>query len=109
MGLGIAVNLDLLSVGIAVASNLILGFMVFFQDRRNATSILFVLQTIILSAWSVVNYISYQVQDPVAALLAVRLVLFFAVPNSLVFLILMHTFPSDTLRMSKKFLLATNK
>ena len=106
MGLGIAVNLDLLSLGVAVAANLILGFIIFFKDYRSATNILFLFQTVILSVWSVANYVSYQALDLAAALLAVRLVLFFAVPNSLIFLILMHTFPSDNLRMSKKMLVA---
>src|SRR3989344_1109969 len=94
-------NIDFLSVGVAIAANLILGFIVFIRQPRNTTYILFLLQTVILSLWSVVNYLSYQVTDLAWSLMLVRLVMFFAVPNSVVFLILMHTFPSPTLRMKK--------
>lgn len=98
-------NIDLLSVGFAVAANLILGFIVFFRETRSATNILFLIQTIILSFWSSANYLSYQINDLDLSLLLVRLVMFFAVPNSVVFLILMHTFPEPQIRMNKKNLL----
>jgi len=95
------VNVDILSVGVAVAANLILGFIIFFKNYRSATNILFLLQTVVLSIWSVVNYLSYQIAEPSAELLFVRLVMFFAVPNSIIFLLLMHTFPSDTLHVRR--------
>ena len=41
-------NIDLISVGIAIAANIILGFVVFYQDRKNTTGRLFLLQTIII-------------------------------------------------------------
>lgn len=95
-------NTDLLTVGIAIAANLILGSVIFFHDSKSVTNLLFLLQTVILSAWSSVNYLSYQWADPVVSLWLVRLVLFFAVPNSIVFLFLMHTFPEKRLRMGTK-------
>src|SRR5947199_118102 len=55
-------NIDILSVGIAVAANIILGVIVFYNDRKSATNILFLLQTIILSVWSIFNYITYHIK-----------------------------------------------
>lgn len=97
-------NIDLLTVGIAIAANLLIGLAVFLSSRKSATHILFFIQTIVLSTWSLANYISYQPHNAQIAIFLVRLVLFFAVPNSIVFLVLMHTFPSDVLKISKKTL-----
>ena len=95
-------NIDLMTVGIAVAANIILGTVVFLKDTRNATGRLFLLQTLILSLWSVINYFTYKVSNVIFALWLERLVLFFAVPNSIVFLLLMHTFPEEKLLIKKK-------
>ena len=89
-----AFNIDVLALGIAIAANLILGFVIFFGDSKSHTNKLFFAQTIVLSVWSLVNYLSYRVTNPQDALLLVRLVLFFAVPNSIIFFFLVHTFPS---------------
>ena len=91
-----------MTVGIAVAANIILGTVVFLKDTRNATGRLFLLQTLILSLWSVINYFTYKVSNVFFALWLERLVLFFAVPNSIVFLLLMHTFPEEKLLIKKK-------
>ena len=91
-----------MTVGIAVAANIILGTVVFLKDTRNATGRLFLLQTLILSLWSVINYFTYKVSNVIFALWLERLVLFFAVPNSIVFLLLMHTFPEEKLLIKKK-------
>jgi signal transduction histidine kinase len=100
--MGFIFNVDLLSVGIAIAANVIIGYAVFRSNRGSITNRLFFAQTIILSVWSLANYLSYQSVDPSIALMLVRLVLFLAVPNSICFLILMHTFPAEKLRMSKR-------
>ena len=104
--MGVLVNFDLLSVGIAIAANLVIGFAAFFTNRKSATNKLFLLQTIILSIWSIVSYISYQSHEVPTALMLVRLVLFFAVPNSVIFLVFMHTFPSEKLKMTKKTIMS---
>ena len=94
-------NADLLSVGIAIAANIIIGVAVLFSNRSSATNRIFFVQTVILAIWSATNYISYQSHNPETALLLVRLVLFFAVPNSICFFMLMHTFPEESLRMKR--------
>jgi hypothetical protein len=99
-------NIDLLSVGVAIAANILIGFAAYLSNKKSATHKLFFVQTIILSVWSLMNYISYQpFQNSELNLYLVRLVLFFAVPNSVVFLILMHTFPSQTIRMHRNTLI----
>ncbi|MEK7616343.1 MAG: ATP-binding protein [Patescibacteria group bacterium] len=90
-------NIDFLTVGIAIAANIILGFVIFFGDSKSHTNRLFFIQTIVLSVWSSVNYLSYKITDPDYALLLVRSVLFFAVPNSITFLFLVYTFPDKTI------------
>ncbi|MBU0570310.1 hypothetical protein KKB40_06085 [Patescibacteria group bacterium] len=95
-------NLDLLSVGIAVATSLILGFIVFFGNRKSTTNKLFLFFAIVNAFWSVFNYLAYQVIDVVLALWIVRLVMFFAALQTYSFYLLMHTFPKDKLQLSKK-------
>jgi len=96
-------NIDFVSVGVAIAGNLILGFLILFNNRKSATGILFLLQTIILSTWSALNYLTYKITAVGAALWIERLVMFFAIPNSIIFLMLMYTIPDATFRMGKKF------
>lgn len=98
----IAFNADLISVGVAVAAAALLGFVVFFQNTKSATGIFFLLFTLSSGAWSVVNYLNYQVGDPVLALWFIRLVLFFAVFQSVSLFLLLYNFPHSELKLSKK-------
>ncbi len=102
MNIDTFLNLDLLTVGITIAANILIGFAAFISNKSSATNKLFFLQTIILSLWSLTNYISYQQNfSPATSLLLVRLVLCLAVPNSVVFLLLMNTFPSEKIKIAK--------
>lgn len=94
-------NIDLLTVGMAIAANLLIGFAAFFSNKKSATNILFLLQTLVLSLWSVANYISYQSHTPTTAIILVRIVFCLAVAVSIIFLIFMNTFPSDKVRMKR--------
>jgi signal transduction histidine kinase len=96
-------NFDLFTVTTAIASNIILGCIVYFSRRKSATSVLFLGLTIALSAWSLVNYSSYQTQDVGQALLLVRLVMFFAVPIGLLFLFFADSFPGEKFNTPKKY------
>ena len=88
-----AFNFDLLSVGVVVAANLLIGFAVFFSDRKSATAALFFALTFVVSAWSILNYLTYQVSDLQDVLWIERFVLFFAVPMSILFVLFIYTFP----------------
>jgi len=101
-----ALNLDLLSVGIAVAASLILGSVVFFGNRKSATNKLFLFLTIVNSFWSVFNYLAYHVTNPLITLWIVRLVMFFAVLQAYSFLLLMYTFPKQSFQMPRKMFAA---
>jgi len=96
-------NFDSFTVGVAIAGNLILGFIVIFARKKSATSILFFLLTITLSCWSLVNFFSYQAKDPGLVLLLVRMVMFFAVPIGTLFLFFADTFPEDKFKIQKKY------
>jgi signal transduction histidine kinase len=88
-------NLDLLTVGIAVAAILILGFIIYFANRKSATNKLFLLFTTISATWGIVNYISYRVFDPVIGSLTVRFVMFLATYQAGLFFLLTYVFPQE--------------
>ncbi len=95
-------NLDLFAVGLSISASLILGFIVYYKDRKNATNSLFLAFTLVCSAWNVLNYISYQVYSPVYALWIIRFVMFFAVSQAFFFYLLMCVFPGGKLNFTKK-------
>ena len=97
-------NIDFLLLGIAVAGNLILGFVVFLNQRKGATSRLFLAFTIVNSMWSLVTYFSYAVTEKQMALWLVRLVIFFAIIHSSLFFLLVNAFPGQRLRIEKRYL-----
>ncbi len=98
----IAFNADLISVGVSVAAVTILGFIVFFQNTLSATNVFFLLFSLSSSALGVVNYLSYQINTFSLRLWLIRLVLFFAVFQSLSLLLLLYNFPSENLRITTK-------
>jgi hypothetical protein len=72
-------NFDLFSVGIAITTIAILGFIVFFSNRRSYTNRAFLLFSLVIIFWSSVNYLSYQFESPLFVLWSIRFVMFFAV------------------------------
>lgn len=94
-------NLDLLILGISIAVTTILGFVVYFNNRKSVTNRLFLLFTVVSSLWGGVNYISYKLFDPVYGALAVRLVMFFAVYQAGVFFLLTYIFPQETYKFPR--------
>lgn len=102
-----ALNIDLLLLGIAIASSLVLGFTVFFNNRKSSTHLFFLLFVVVSSAWGVLNYLSYQEFGVRLSLWIVRFVMFFAVYQAYLFLLLMLTFPKENLVFGKKLKLVT--
>lgn len=72
-------NLDLLSVGVAVAGIVILGFIVFFNNRKNLTNKTFLTFTIVGVFWSVFNFLFYEPNTPEMIILLLRIHMFFVV------------------------------
>lgn len=101
-----AFRFDVFLIGVAVAASVVLGFIIFFGNLRSATGKLFLSFTLISSVWSALNYMSYHFSDPLWTPWTVRLVMFFAVWQSLSFFLLVYVFPDENLRVPKwiKFL-----
>ena len=75
-------NLDLLSVGIAVAGIGVLGFIVFFSNKRSITNKTFLYFSISAILWGIFNYSYYKFsfpESPIITLSLLRVHAFFAV------------------------------
>jgi signal transduction histidine kinase len=96
-------NLDLLSVGIAIASIGILGFAAFFSNRKSVTNQTFLYFSIAAIIWSVINYLNYQVNDPTLILWLLRGVLFFAVWYTFFLYRLSYVFPNEQVIFSRNY------
>lgn len=98
-------NLDLLSVGIAIASMAILGFVIFLSDNKNKTNQAFLLVSITGIFWSITNYLSYQITNQASSLFILRLVMFFAVWFAFSIYQMLTVFPEETVDLGifKKF------
>lgn len=94
-------NLDLLSVGIIIASIGMLGFVVFFNNSKSITSKSFLAFCLLTISWGSLNYLTYQVTNPEIGLWLLRLSIFTAVWHSLFLFQLLYVFPKDTLVFPK--------
>jgi signal transduction histidine kinase len=94
--------MDLLILSASVFLNLFLGLIVVIRNRRSATNILFLLLTIDVACWSATNYISLHPVLGIPVLTWMRLVMMFAVPQAVLFLLLIWTFPNSKLGVSRK-------
>ena len=99
--LGLLVNLDLLSVGISVAGICILGFAVFFNNRKSSTNRTFLAFSVSAFFWSVSNYLLYQFQQPELILLTTRLHMLFSVLYSFLIFRLFFVFPTEKVKLPK--------
>jgi signal transduction histidine kinase len=96
-------NFDLFSVGIAITTIAILGFIVFFSNRRSYTNRAFLLFSLVIIFWSSVNYLSYQFESPLFVLWSIRFVMFFAVWYSFGLFLVFFIFPNESIVYPKKF------
>jgi signal transduction histidine kinase len=105
--LGSIFNLDLLTVGLAIAGTGLLGFTIYFNNKQSITNKTFLLMAIAVFFWSIFNYLSYQVKSPFAALWFLRGEIFFAVWHAFFNFQLFYVFPNEKIIFPKyyKFLL----
>lgn len=96
-------NLDLLTVGIAMAGIGILGFAICFNDLKSKTNRNFLYFSLATIAWGVVNYVSYQFTSPLATLWLLRLIMFFAIWQAFFLYKLFWVFPNSEVVYSKKY------
>ncbi len=95
------VNIDLLSVGIAVASTAVFGFIVFFNNRTSVTNRAFLLFAAATILWGIFNYLSYHVTSTLVAFWLLRLTLFFGTVQAFTIFHLLYVFPQQELRLKK--------
>ena len=88
-------NFDLLSVGITVAAIGILGFAIFFDNRKSVTNKTFLGFSLITILYGVFNYINYQTASPELILWFLRLTIFWAVWHAFSFFQLFYVFPEE--------------
>ncbi len=94
-------NLDILLIGTTVATIAVLGFIVFFDNPKSATSKAFLFLAIITCIWSALNYFTYQTLPRNLFLVILRLAIFFAVWNSFAVFQLFYTFPREKITFPK--------
>ncbi|MEK7650050.1 MAG: ATP-binding protein [Patescibacteria group bacterium] len=89
-------NLDLLSVGITVASTIVLGFSVYFNDPKSITNKTFFGFTLVTAMWGLVNYAAYRVSSPQEILWLFRLEIFFGIWQAFFLLLLAFALANET-------------
>jgi signal transduction histidine kinase len=93
-------NLDLLSVGFAVAATVVLGFAVYFNNSKSITNKTLLWFTVVTAAWGTVNYFSFRIENPAYHLWSIRLVMFFAVWQAYTLFLFMYVFPKESFALS---------
>lgn len=101
--MNLLINLDLFSVGMAVAGTVLLGFTIFFNDRSSITNRTFLTFSLITGAWGIVNFFSYRVVDPALGLWLVRITIFLAVWQAFSLHRLFYVFPQHDFTFSRSY------
>ncbi|HUY62363.1 MAG TPA: ATP-binding protein [Candidatus Paceibacterota bacterium] len=89
------INFDLLSVGVAIAGIILLGFLIYLTNPRSITSRTFFYFSILTAIWGVSNYLEYKFTTIDATLWALRFHLFLSTLHALLFFQLAYVFPKD--------------
>jgi signal transduction histidine kinase len=100
-------NLDLLFVGVATAATVLLGFTIFYTDKKSITNRTFLGFAIVTAIWDITNYIAYTLTSASIAIIFLRIELFFAVWQAFLIFQLFYVFPKEKFKFNKayKFLL----
>jgi len=96
-------NLDLLSVGIAIAAIGILGFIIFISNRKSVTNRTFLYFALLTILYSIFNYLPSQINDVNINLWVFRVVIFLAVWHAFYFFQLFLVFPKESIKFSKSY------
>jgi len=96
-------NFNLLSVGIIVACIVILGWVIFFSNRKSITNRTFLGLSMAAALWSVFNYVSFQLTDAKWILWALRAQMFFAVWYAYFIFQLFYVFPEDVKEFTREY------
>ena len=85
-------NFDLLSVGVAIAAIGLLGFAVYFNNRKSATNRSFFFFSLLTILWGISNYFEYKFATIPLPLWALRVHLFISTWHALAFFRLSYVF-----------------
>ena len=97
-------SVEVIILVITIIIDLFLAIAIYRTDNKNATNKIFALLSVFTVLWLIVSYI---IRIPpfslsqTATLILGRLGIFFAAPMSALFLLLAHTLPNKSLRMSQ--------
>ena len=90
-------NLDLFALGVGVAATGILGFLVYFNNRKSITNLTFFLFCLITIFWGISNFFEYKFTTTTSTLWALRTHLFISVWHAVLFFQLCFVFPESRL------------
>ena len=94
-------RIDLLTMGVVVAATFVLGFIVYFNNKKSITNKIFLYFSVITGIWGVVNYFSYNFIQPDIVLWLFRFILFFAIFQAFLIYRLFLVFPNEKYVFSK--------
>jgi len=97
-----SLNIDLFSVGLVIAANILLGFTVYFSNKKSISGHFLFLFSLISSIWGTFNYLLYQFQDPFISLWFIRLVMFTAIWQAYSFFLLANVYPDETITQKNR-------
>ena len=105
--LSIIFNFDLLLNSINIAAIIILGLVVFINGPKSKINRIFLLFTSTAVAYAIINYLSYNTNNPVLILWFLRFVLFSSVWYSFILFHFVYTFsnPNEILPWPYKYIL----
>ncbi len=94
-------DMGIFFVGLVIAATGILGFGVFFNDRKSQTNLAFLLLCIFTILWSFFNYLGYQLVNPTHILWSFRIAIFFAVWHAFSIFHLCYVLPKMTIEFPR--------
>lgn len=94
-------NIDLFVSGVAIIGIAVLGFLIFFNDRKSVTNRAFFALSIADILYNGFNTLTFQVLDPNMAIWILRVTIFFAVWHSFFSFHLLYTFPKKEWSMPR--------
>ena len=106
MYLNIIPTITLVTLIVSIFVNIFFIFLIARVNLRNATHKIFVILSVVIIFWATVFYMSIQPNPPIfSSLFWVRLSIFFATPMTVLFFLLTHTFPDETFRLRRRWLI----
>lgn len=97
---------QILVLAVVVIANLIIAAFSYFKNRHHATNILLAVTAIVMSVWSVANYLSLAQPNPELTIKYIRIVMLFAALINYSVFLLLKTFPRNVLGVKRGWFIA---